>query len=491
VTLLGEVDGLLSHAATAAEGTPVAPEIAELQRRLHEPLRLAIAGRVKAGKSTLVNALIGEELAPTDAGECTRIVTWYVDGPTYRVTLQPRTGAARPVPFRRNGGALDVDIGATATDDVERLVVEWPSASLRTTTLIDTPGIASLSEDVSARTVEFLTPGEDQVTAADAVVYLLRHLHTTDLRFLEAFHDDEVAQATPVNTIAVLSRADEVAAGRLDAMTSAARIAERWRQDPKLRRLCQTVVPVAGLIAETGRTLREAEFEALRTLAGEDRAGTDELLRSVDAFLADAPRCRVTSPEREVLLDRLGLFGVRLSLGLIRLGGITTAAALAEELLERSGLHELRQTLASQFSARRDVLKCRSVLLALEAIVERAGPGPAWSGVAGDLERIMAGAHEFAELRLLHALRVGAVAVKDDERDAMERLLGVAGTSPAARLGLAVDAGADDVRQALGDALGRWRRRAESPISSRAVADAARVLVRTCEGLLMAAQPTG
>ena len=51
--------------------------IAELERRLREPLRLAIAGMVKAGKSTLLNAMLGEQIAPTDAGECTRVVTWY------------------------------------------------------------------------------------------------------------------------------------------------------------------------------------------------------------------------------------------------------------------------------------------------------------------------------------------------------------------------------------------------------------------------------
>ena len=39
--------------------------------RLDEPLRVAIAGKVKAGKSTLLNALVGEQVAPTDAGECT------------------------------------------------------------------------------------------------------------------------------------------------------------------------------------------------------------------------------------------------------------------------------------------------------------------------------------------------------------------------------------------------------------------------------------
>ena len=40
--------------------------------------------------------LVGEELAATDAGECTRIVTWYRHGRTYRVRLAPRGGPPRP-----------------------------------------------------------------------------------------------------------------------------------------------------------------------------------------------------------------------------------------------------------------------------------------------------------------------------------------------------------------------------------------------------------
>ena len=60
---------------------------------------VAIVGRVKAGKSTLLNALVGEELAPTDAGECTRVVTWYVDGPSYKATLHPREGSPRQAAF--------------------------------------------------------------------------------------------------------------------------------------------------------------------------------------------------------------------------------------------------------------------------------------------------------------------------------------------------------------------------------------------------------
>jgi predicted GTPase len=52
-------------------------QVLDVRRRLDEPLRVAIAGRLKAGKSTLVNALIGRRVAPTEVGECTRIVTQF------------------------------------------------------------------------------------------------------------------------------------------------------------------------------------------------------------------------------------------------------------------------------------------------------------------------------------------------------------------------------------------------------------------------------
>ena len=80
-------------------------------RRLDEPLRVAIAGRVKAGKSTLLNALVGERLAATDAGECTRIVTWYRHGLGYRVTADLRP--VGPADCRSGGedGELLIDLG--------------------------------------------------------------------------------------------------------------------------------------------------------------------------------------------------------------------------------------------------------------------------------------------------------------------------------------------------------------------------------------------
>ena len=246
--------------------------------------------------------------------------------------------------------------------------MEWPSSSLRLLTLIDTPGIAALSGAPSARTADFLTPGEGRETAADAVLYLMKHLHATDVDFLAAFHDEEVSQATPVNAIAVLSRADEVGGGRLDSLESAAKIARRYADDEKVRRLAQTVLPVAGLLGETGETLREAEFQAIATLAKATPEDVDRILVSVDRFANADAHVGLTTMERQALLERLGLFGVRLAIALVRDGTATNSNALAEALVDRSGLPELRTVLLSQFAERRDLLKARSGLLAVETL---------------------------------------------------------------------------------------------------------------------------
>ncbi len=452
--------------------------------RLDEPLRVAIAGKVKAGKSTLLNALVGEQIAPTDAGECTRVVTWYRDGRSPKIVMHPKEGPPTPLPVNRQDGALTIDLQGTPAEQLNRLVVDWPSQNLRTATLIDTPGIASVSTTTSQRTCAFLTPEDESPSEADAVIYLMRHLHATDAEFLESFRDQAVGRASSVNTIAVLSRADEVGGGRVDAMFSAKSIAKRYRTDPTLRVLCQGVVPVAGLVAQTGRTLRQAEFDALTELSRIPREELDSLLLSADRFLRpDGSGTAVPDPQaRHGLLDRFGLFGIRLAVALIR-QGTDDPFALAEELVRRSGLDELQEVLHTQFTARRDLLKARSVLLALNSVLHgdtRAHVQP----LIGDVERILAGAHEFAELRLLSALRSGEVILPNAELEDAQRLLGGNGAAPAARLGLSVDSGDGEQRQAILDALARWQRRAANPLSSRAVADACRIVVRSCEGML-------
>ncbi len=483
VPLAGRVRRLVGHARATYEGHPVAEAVVQsLEARLDEPLRVAVAGRVKSGKSTLLNALVGQPLAATDAGECTRLVTWYRHGSTYRAFVQPRGGSLEPARLERGDDAVTVDLDDRPVEAVERLVVEWPANALQSVTFIDTPGLGSLSTEVSERAEDFLAPDEG-ASPADAVVYLARHLHGADVRFLEAFRDDDAGRASPVNAIGVLARADEVGGGRLDALASAARVAARYRADRHVRRLCQTIVPVAGLLAEGSTRLTQVEFQALGRLASADDETAEEVLLSADRFTGRPAALDLAVEERRHLLALLGLFGVRLSRDLLRRGEVTTAPQLATALRRASGLEDLRQVLATQFTARAELLKARAAMGALARLLRDHPPGD--GGVlSAAVEAMDAGTHELAELRLLVAVRGGGVDLRDDETAEVERLVGRAGLPVAERLDLDPAADAGEVQRAVVASVDRWRRRAEHPLADPSAVAAANVVVRSYEGML-------
>jgi hypothetical protein len=483
MSLIERTRGALTRAIDVYRGTGHDARLMAVRERLDEPLRVAIAGRVKSGKSTLLNALVGERLAPTDAGECTRIITWYRDGHTYNVLARLRDGGQRQLRFNRDDDAIEVDLAGLAPEQLDQLLVTWPSQALRTATLIDTPGMGSLSDQVSRRAWDLLTVEDEAETPADAVLYLMRHLHAGDVEFLRAFHDAEVSRPNPVNAIGVLSRADEIGVGRIDAMGSAKRIAARMAGDRNVRRVVQTVVAVAGLLAETAVTLTEAEVAQLRRVAAIEVRDAEELVLTADRFVERMPELGLTSLEREALLRRFGLFGIRLAASMLRRNPAFTATELARDLADRSGIGELQDVLRSLFFARRDVLKSRSALLAIDTLV-RAHPRPGGESISAEVEEIVASAHPFNELRVLSSVRAGWVTGKPEVVEDLESVIGGAGASPHTRLRLAPDAGRAELTAAATEALTRWQRRAENPMTAHEMTVAARVAVRSCEGML-------
>ena len=464
--IIHAVAELLTDARAATTDQDAAAVLDGARRRLTGPLRVALAGKVKAGKSTLLNALVGEELAPTDAGECTSIITWYLEGPLPQVVLHPHDGPPVPSTFVRTDGALQIDLGGRTAAELARIEVHWPSSRLRDLTLIDTPGTESLSAELSARTLRLLTPDESRPPEVDAVLYLLRHAHASDARFLEAFHDDELAAGTPLNTIGVLSRADEIGSCRVDALDVAARVARRYQNESRFRRLCPVVVPVAGLLAHAGGTLRESEFRSLSAIAGAGDAEIAELLLTADRFATRESPVGIEPATRARLLDRLGLFGVRLVVDLLRGGTVDSASDLAAALTRASGLETLRAVLTRQFTQRSRILQARSALLTLDAVLHAGGcrEEHRWQARA---EEIRSSAHAFEEIRLLDQLRTQGYALPDERTVEMERLLGGTGHDPAGRLGLPADAQPDAVRRTAVEALLRWQAIAEHPLTGR------------------------
>lgn len=482
--LTARLVALAEDARTATTAPEAAATLTEVVERLNGPIRLAIAGKVKAGKSTLLNALIGEALAPTDAGECTRIVTWYQFSERPYARLHPVDGPPRETPYVRGERALEVDLGGLEPGDIDHLEIGWPTSRLARVVLIDTPGIASISTEVSARTHRVLSAESGRVPVADAVLYLLRHSHSSDLRFLESFHDDEVAEGTPVNTIGVLSRADEIGCARLDALDVAQRVARRYQADPRLHRLCPVVVPVDGLLGHAAATLREDEYAALLALARAAPEAAGELLLTADRFVS-GDSSLLPVERRGPLLDRLGLFGVRLGVELLRRGEVSTSTELSERLAAVSGLDELRAVLLRQFEARARVLKARSAVAALQEIFRRGDctDGPQ---LAQRLEEITSGAHEFDELRILVLLRNGELSLAPEQEAQLDRLMGGSGHDATTRLGLPDGATSEEIAAAAFEALATWQRLERHPLSSRMTQVSARAATRTLEGLLAA-----
>ena len=483
--LIERVRGACDEAARLVNDPALQAELQAVRERVDGPLRVAIAGRIKAGKSTLLNALVGERLAATDAGECTRIVTWYREGIGYRAIAEMSDGAVRELEFQRpEGGALCLMLDGVRADDVDRLVVDWPSSALRRATLIDTPGLASLDDSTSARTRAFLAMESENGSEADAVIYLMRHLHRRDADFLDAFKDRSLANVSPVNAVAVLSRADEIGAGRVDAMTSADRIAQRYEGDERIGALCIGVIPVAGLVAETGYTLQEQEFAHLKTVAQLPDDQLDLLLLSTERFSGSALSA-LPVDVRHRLLVRLGMFGVRYSVDAIREGRVKTATDLANALIEVSGLGELRRVIDGHFLPRATTLKGRSALSSLRRLARLiSSKDPAASQqIEATVEAIEASAHEFAELRLAHLVLSGAVTFSDEEVDEARRM--TAGGDARTRLGLDSGAAATDVQAAALAGVERWRTRGASPMATPTLRDAAEVMARSYEGLYL------
>jgi hypothetical protein len=173
---------------------------------------------------------------------------------------------------------------------------------------------------------------------------------------------------------------------------------------------------------------------------------------------------------------------VRVALDQLSVGHdrVSVAAALGA----RSGLHALRDAVQKLFIERRQVLKAQSALRQLVALLdEEALTGG--RAVQVEIERIRAGAHALRELRLLDSIRSGAIPLSPVEVVMAEQVLGGSADGLAARIGVPLGASHDAVVQAATDQLRYWRQRAEAPLASEEIRDAASILARSCEAILM------
>ena len=340
---------------------PARERLDGIRAQLREPLRIAVAGRVSSGKSTLVNALLGLRVAPTAAGECTQVVTWYRYSETDRAEIRLVDGTTRPLALDADR-SLPEDLGVDL-ELVDSIQVGLYVDALERLTLIDTPGLASLS-GASARTEDLLARrSEDAVARADALVYVVAgDLRADDERVLTQFQDNSgPLRASLMNTVAVLNKVDKLGRDPDEIQATTATLVRSWADT--LRHQVGTIVPLSALLAETAEAARLTEGHArtLDRLAALPDTDRERLLLSADRL----------GREDSELLARLDLFGTRVALGRID-AGERGGAALTRALRAHSGFAELGRVLHAVFARRADILKADVALTALRGLADEA-----------------------------------------------------------------------------------------------------------------------
>ncbi|WP_038044679.1 MULTISPECIES: dynamin family protein [Thermocrispum] len=443
-------------------GPRTAAGFTEVLRRLGAPLQVAVAGRIKSGKSTLVNALIGRRVAPTDVGECTRLVTRFQYGTVDRIEVVMRDGSKEVLPFSSDGmipSTLGIDV-----EKVSHIEAYLTNAVLQDMTVIDTPGLGSLdaasvrrTENLLGATGKHRRPGDDEddaepavtelddvsrhaVAGAEAVLYVVtQSVRADDQQALAAFTAATASrEAGPVNAIAVLNKADTIAAESVagadgDVWKAASILAER--QAATLKPRVADVLPVIGLLAESAETgvFTSTDADALRELAELPDDVLETMLLSADMFTSW--ECDVSASTRARLLERLDLYGIRASVRAIRANPSITAGGLRRTILDASGLDAVRARLNTVFAARADGIKAAAALASITALAH-AAEDPTERAKVRDAIEVLLAKPEAHQLRLLEALTLITSGAVDLPPDLTEEVLRVGSNA--------------DVRQQLG-----------------------------------------
>jgi hypothetical protein len=435
----------LCHRLQPQVSARTAAGFAEVLRRLGGPLQVAVAGRIKSGKSTLVNALIGRRVAPTDVGECTRLVTRFQYGTVDRVEVVFTDGRKQVLPFAADG-MIPAELGVNI-EEVSHIEAYLTNAVLQGMTVIDTPGLGSLDAASVSRTEELLgaakhrkaddEDGSDDlddtsrnaVAGAEAVLYVVTQgVRADDQQALAAFTAATASrEAGPVNAIAVLNKADTIAPESVagsdgDVWKAASLLAEK--QASTLKPRVADVLPVIGLIAESAESggFTSADAEALKQLSTMDEDVLRMMLISADIFTSW--ECDVPSGTRLRLLEKLDLYGVGRAVAAIRAEPGITAGALRRSLLEASGLAAVRTRLNVVFAARADGIKAAAALASVTALAHASGDPGERQRVHDAIEVLLA-KPEAHQLRLLEALTLVASGAVDMPADLTEEVLRV------------------------------------------------------------------
>lgn len=134
------------------------------RERLARPLTIAVMGEFSSGKSTFVNALLGEVVAPMGVLPTTTTINVFRRGPGGGARVHNRDGSIAPV-ARSDIHAFLQGLDDVAASRVRHIEIERTSARLGDAAVVDTPGLNALDNFHERVAREF-------VDEADAIIWI-------------------------------------------------------------------------------------------------------------------------------------------------------------------------------------------------------------------------------------------------------------------------------------------------------------------------------
>ena len=485
-------------------------ELEDRQLELGQPMRVAVVGKIKTGKSTMLNSLLGEALLATGTVETTFNVNWLKYAPAQSLVVHYKNG--RPPEVKSPAELTELTKRSEQESDlllsIKHIEVHHPNAVLQSFDLIDTPGLASFFEDDEKNTRDFLQLHGEELTQstqrhaanADAILYLFaKSVSEPDLKVLLEFQKSSVGRTTPFNSIGILTRVDENWPACAEPMAAGQQITERLMTDhPELPMVFYKLHPVTGLMGLGAQTLTDDDFAILTQLAALPEPAFAEMNRTARRFktlefseISNAP----SAAQRAQVCDRIGRYAIHTATHALRAGKVTTREELSELLFNTSGVAELRQLIQSHFGNRAFLIKLNNCVQNLKQILfheERRQTGPRQETVrtiAGWLGQLESNELFFQSLRELETLRLlyeeGKLTLDPEEREQLLQVTGERGESCAARLGLSEDTSLKERQARAQSRMTHWRGRANDIFGSDAdTVRAAEILAQSYERIL-------